>query len=476
MTQNIYLTIVTIATSLVFLFLFIRANKLIKKNKKEFDDTTDKLLLEHNKQIDQIELELEKYKPLVDLDSEIEKRQALINSLKEDFQILNNKYQAALNIHESLEKEIGLYNESLDLTEYGVYKPKYDFDVPEQYKVELEGIYQQQKQLIYMERAAVCNTEWTVGGSKTEGRRMTRQYIRLMLFAFNGECDALIAKVKWNNANKTQERINKVFESINKLGGVQNCFITTEYLNLKVKELALTHEYEEKKYEEKEEQRRIREMMREEEKAQKEYERAQREAEDEEKRYTRALEKAKKELGFADQSEIEALNERVQLLEQNLIEARNKKERAISLAQMTKVGHIYVISNIGSFGEGVYKIGMTRRLDPMDRVKELGDASVPFRFDVHAIIYSENAPQLEYALHKKFDAGRLNRINGRKEFFKVSLSEIESFIKEQMGAEIQFTKLYEAKEYRETMKLLERFDEDLQEPKQEIKFPQSLFE
>ena len=121
------------------------------------------------------------------------------------------------------------------------------------------------------------------------------------------------------------------------------------------------------------------------------------------------------------------------------------------MAQMTKVGHIYVISNIGAFGEDVVKIGMTRRLDPLDRVRELGDASVPFHFDVHAIIYSENAPQLENELHKKFNDRRLNRINNRKEFFKASLEEIEVFVKEHAGAEIEFTKVAEAREYRETL-------------------------
>ena len=191
--------------------------------------------------------------------------------------------------------------------------------------------------------------------------------------------------------------------------------------------------------------------MREEEKAQKELERAQKEAEDEEARFQKALDKAKKELGSASQNEVDELNNQISSLEKKLQEAHERKERAISMAQMTKVGHIYVISNIGAFGEDVVKIGMTRRLDPLDRIKELGDASVPFHFDVHAIIYSENAPQLENELHKKFNDRRLNRINNRKEFFKASLEEIESFVKEHAGAEIEFTKVAEAREYRETL-------------------------
>jgi len=235
-----------------------------------------------------------------------------------------------------------------------------------------------------------------------------------------------------------------------------NVSLTTELLNLKFEEMALFHEYDLKQHAEKEEQRRIRDLMHEEEKAQREFERAQREAEDEERRYQKALDKARQDIGVASEEDFKFLNEQIGVLEVKLKEAQARKERAISLAQQTKVGHIYVISNVGSFGEDIFKIGLTRRLDPLDRVRELGDASVPFHFDVHAIIYSENAPQLEYEIHRKFDDRRLNRINGRREFFKVSLSEIEEVIKQHSDAGIQFTQIAEAREYRETLTLLEK--------------------
>jgi flagellar biosynthesis GTPase FlhF len=303
---------------------------------------------------------------------------------------------------------------------------------------------------------------------------MTTKYKKLMLFAFNGECDSYIAKVKWNNAEKAKDRINKAHENINKLGITHNISITEPFLQLKLEELALTYEYEQKKYDEKEEQRLIREQLREEEKAQRELEKAQKEAEDEERRFEKALEKAKQELGSSTAANVDTLNEQIKNLEQQLQEAHERKERAISLAQQTKVGHIYIISNIGSFGQDIYKIGMTRRLDPLDRVKELGDASVPFHFDIHAIIYSENAPQLEYELHRKFGERRLNRINNKKEFFRVTLHEIETFIKEHTNAEIQFTQLAEAREYRETLTLLEQLNKLVDHPKEENKFPTSL--
>src|SRR6185312_3163119 len=224
-----------------------------------------------------------------------------------------------------------------------------------------------------------------------------------------------------------------------------------------LQEMSLNYEYQQRKNEEKEEQRRIREQMREEEKAQRDFERAKQEAEDEERRFQRALEKARKELSENENAaDIHMLQESVRSLELKLQEAKQEKERAISMAQQTKVGHIYIISNIGSFGEDIYKIGMTRRLDPEDRVRELSDASVPFYFDIHATIHSEDAPQLEYDLHQQFKDRRLNRVNMRKEFFKVPLEEIETFVNKHTAATITFTKLAEAREYRETMAMLER--------------------
>ena len=153
-------------------------------------------------------------------------------------------------------------------------------------------------------------------------------------------------------------------------------------------------------------------------------------------------------------------------------EARKQKERAISRAQLTKSGYVYVISNVGSFGEQVYKVGMTRRLEPMDRIYELGDASVPFPFDVHAMIYSENAPELESALHGFLSERRVNMVNPRKEFFQVSLNEIENFARDK-SLKIEFTKLAEAKEYRETLALQQR---PISQSKQESEqFPSNLF-
>ena len=267
---------------------------------------------------------------------------------------------------------------------------------------------------------------------------------------FNGEADNFIPSVAWNNVKRLEERLQKSLEAINSTGKEKRISISERYYDLKVKELRLTHEYRVKKQEEKEEQRLIREQIREEEKAKKEFEKAQAEAEKQEKILKQAMKKAQEQIAKATEEERLQYKEEITKLERQLKEAEEKGQRAISMAQQTKSGHVYVISNIGSFGENIYKIGMTRRLEPLDRVKELGDASVPFKFDVHAMIYSKDAPTLENALHKHFDKHRVNLVNTRREYFHVSLKEIQKVVAENHG-DFEFIVEPEAQEYRESL-------------------------
>lgn len=250
-----------------------------------------------------------------------------------------------------------------------------------------------------------------------------------------------------------EKRIRSAFDAINAITEKYNfCQLNPRYLELRIQELQLVYEWEEAKQHEKEEQARIREQMREEEKAAREAERAHQQAEKEEAKYQELLKKAEQEVQLASEKDKERLNAQIQELQRRVAEIEEKK-KAISQAMLTKTGHVYIISNVGSFGEDVYKIGMTRRLEPMDRVKELGDASVPFPFDVHAMIRTSDAPALENALHKHFDFRRLNLENQRKEFFRVSIEEIRhelDLLKAELGieSELRLTLLAEAKEYR----------------------------
>lgn len=272
---------------------------------------------------------------------------------------------------------------------------------------------------------------------------------KLLLRAYNSECDLLMQNVDYKNVVVYENRLEKSFEQLNKLVLKYDVMISKEFFELKLEELRIYHEFQEKKQAEAEEQRQIKEIMREEMRAEREMEKAKAEAEKEEQKYQTLLDRMMEASRDAHGVELDKMNAQIAVLRQQLEDAQ-EKERAISQAQLTKAGHVYVISNIGSFGENVFKIGMTRRLEPMDRVIELGDASVPFRFDVHAMIHHENAPELENLLHRAFEKNRLNRINYRKEFFRVSLEEIEQ-VALSYKADVTFTKIAEAEEYRKSI-------------------------
>lgn len=307
--------------------------------------------------------------------------------------------------------------------------------------------------MIKEKTAITCPIEWTVDNNKAKGRTMTNRQIKLMARAFNGECDSIILKVRYNNIQSIEKRIESAYKAINKLGEPHHCSIQREYLTLKLEELRLVHEYAEKRQNEMEEERRIREQIRDEERALREIEKAKQDAEKEEQRYQKALDKARQEIEEATGARQDKLQSEIERLNELLLEAQANKERVLSRAQMTKSGYVYVISNIGSFGDNVYKVGMTRRLEPTDRVRELGDASVPFRFDIHAMIYSENAPELENEIHRVLEKRSVNRVNTRKEFFNVSLEDIENIVKEQ-DVNAEFIHLPDAKEYRETQLII----------------------
>jgi hypothetical protein len=352
---------------------------------------------------------------------------------------------------DGLQKEISLLEDNLEDISFGLYKPHFSFKTSEEYKIALEKMREDERQLIHNGHAAICHTQWTVGNSRKDGERMTKQYTKLLLRAFNGECDAAVANVSWNNAGRMEERIKKAFEALNQLGSVMQMSLTAEFLQLKLSELRLTYEYEEKRHQEKQEQKRIAEQIREEERAQQEIEKARTQAEREEQDYEKALAKAREEALKATGAQLEKLTVQISSFEAKLDEARQNKQRAIARAQLTKSGFVYVISNIGSFGDRIFKIGMTRRLEPMDRIDELSNASVPFPFDLHAMLYSDNAPELETALHKLVENRQVNLVNPRKEFYRdIELEEIEAYVKTR-GLSAQFIKVPEAKEYRQTV-------------------------
>ncbi|WP_160036968.1 DUF4041 domain-containing protein [Paenibacillus sp. An7] len=394
-----------------------------------------------------------------DLTTEIAKLSQKKDSLLSEIQKNNEQLDILNSQYEIKSKELLDLDEQISLESFALYEPKFEFANSTIFKQNLDNLRDEQKSMIKAGTACKGNQNWTVNNSKAEGRKMVNDMIKLSLRSFNNECDVCIANVKFNNISTYEKRINKSYEALNKLGKVTQVNITEEYLKLKLTELYLAYEYSVKKQEEKEEQRQIREQMREEARLQREIDEARKTIEKEKRHYTNALEKAMKQLDQCKSDE-----ERL-LLQEKIAELQNNlQEIEISLKDVDyreanqRAGYVYVISNIGSFGEGVFKIGMTRRLDPYDRVYELGDASVPFNFDVHAMIFSDDAPTLEATLHRTFEKKRLNFVNKRREYFNVSIDEIEQVIKNNHDKSIEFIRTAAAEEYRESILLRKQED------------------
>lgn len=375
-------------------------------------------------------------------DEMIKTRNEVEDQIEEKCKELNN-----------LKKQIIETTDEIQMQEFGLYKPKYDFSSSEIYKDRISKIREKQKELIKSGRAVTGNMNWTVNNNVTQGKKMVKDMQKLLIRAFNSECDELIDKVKFNTFDTAVKRMRSSRDNISKLGTIMQVSITAEYYNAKYEELCLALEYRKKKQDEKEEQKEIRARMREEAKLQKEIEEARKKVQKEQSHYENALEKINQQIAIASEDELQALNDKKSEILAQLGEIEKAIKDIDYREANAKAGYVYIISNIGSFGENIYKIGMTRRLEPLDRVDELGDASVPFDFDVHAMIFSDNAPALEAALHKAFENKKLNMINKRREFFNVTLDEIEAVVKKNYDKTVDFIRIPDAEQYRESMKI-----------------------
>ncbi len=316
---------------------------------------------------------------------------------------------------------------------------------------ELKNAIERSRLMVANETAATCDYV-------ERNRRETA--IRFVVDAFNGKVDSTLSKVKDDNAGTLEKAIRDAFTLVNFNGAAfRNARIQESYLESRLMELRWAVAVQEIKLREKEEQRQIKEQIREEERAQREFQRAMRDATREEEALRKAIEKVQGQVEKASAEQLQKYEAQLAEMAERLRQAEERNQRALSMAQQTKVGHVYIISNIGSFGEDVYKIGLTRRLDPVDRIHELSNASVPFSFDIHALIFSENAPELETALHRHFLTSQVNKLNPRKEFFRVPIARIRQEL-ENLEIKTRWTTTAAAKEYRETLSLERTLQED----------------
>ncbi len=460
----IVLSIVFFVAASYFYYQVYSKRKKKKSLHKELKDIFDEIGMK-KQEVKKLESKMARMNEEFSHLKELEKNEIAIrdslkiseNSLmiiKEEIATFSNKKNLISKELEFMKRDISLYKPVHNLIELGFTdEPEYLQNTSEVYKEQLKAIRERQKELIANQSAIIVPESIALTNNGAHAKKVLNGQSRLMLKALNTECDLLLSKVKTSNYPRILERIDRLAGTIEKAAASLKCGFSKEYIELKYKECELQYHYKLKEAREKEEQALIKEQMKEEQKAIKEFERALAKAQKEEQMYRKALEDVKNELTLTSDKDRNILLEKISVLEKQLQEAEENEKRAISMAEQTKRGHVYVISNIGSFGENIYKIGLTRRLEPLDRVKELGGASVPFSFDVHAMIYSEDAPALESQLHREFSKFRVNQVQLRKEFFDVDLAKIREKVIEITGNELDFKVTALAEDYYESLEI-----------------------
>ena len=409
-----------------------------KKVNEELNGKVQKLeaVLEETKVLSIVEINdylADKEKEKSDIDNDIIKYKSQLDGIIRE---ISNKRQELIDVEDEIE-----------LQECAIYEPRYDFATSLQYKEELDEVRQYQKDMIKDKSAVIYSENWTVDGSLAKGRKMTNGNIKVILRCFNSECEAAINKIKYNNIHTIEKRIQTSFNILNQAFKTAKVAITEDYLDLKFDELYLGYEFERKKAEEKEALREQREKEREEKALQKEVENKKKKINKE----ITHLQKLVKELNLRlaetkDENEKNDILSQLEAANQNIKEYTDEEKELDYRLENLGAGYVYIISNIGAFGKDIFKIGVTRRLDPLERINELSSASVPFKFDVHALIFSYNAYQLETELHNKFSKNRVNKVNNRKEFFKVSIDDLEKELMNYKDLTIEFTKTPDAEE------------------------------
>ena len=412
-----------------------KVNELEKENKKLFQY---KYMYIKNKDLEDVENKIYKAKDkMEDLDKAIKDKRDVLNCLNEELENEEKKYKEFLNDSENI----------MSVIDSGTYDFHYHYEDSERYEERLKEIKEEQKEMVKDQLAVEHFTQWHVNGSYKKGEIQMKNTDKLLLRAFNNECDNIIMNVKYSTIANCESKIRKSYEQLNKFVQSHECSITEEYLNLKLEELKLRCDYIRIKQMEKEEQQRIREQMKEEERVRKELEAEEKKVEKEEQHFMNELNKLQKRMAKENEENQAKLLKQIEELQSKLSEISEVKADLMNRRMNNKAGYVYIISNKGSLGENVYKIGTTRRLDPQVRVDELSNASVPFKYDVHAMIFTDDAFELENNLHKIFDDKRVNKVNKHKEFFNVTIDEIEKAVKENFNETVEFNKTILNEEY-----------------------------
>lgn len=341
---------------------------------------------------------------------------------------------------EAWRAEIARLSDQVGLIEAGIYRYSHPLDSATAYKAKLKEIEAEIDARIKAGTAVTGAKNWSINGSPTEGGKMVSDFCKLVLRSYNNEADNAVRALKPHTLPAAKKRLETSRATIAKLGARVELRVTEEYHALRLRELDLTADYLQKLAEEKERERQIREQQREEEKVRRELEEKRAKLEKERAQHLVAIATLR---ASGDLEAAARLEEKVSVVDQAIA-------GVIERAANTRAGTVYIISNVGAFGAGVVKIGLTRRENPDERVRELGDASVPFHFDVHAKIWSDDAVALETKLHRAFESRRVNMVNAHREFFFVTPEEVRDELARESVEVLTFTVDHEADEWRQS--------------------------
>lgn len=392
-------------------------------------------LIQTQQDRDRIAQALRKYESLTSREETENKLDSNIQLKQNEIQELDVQHKAIIISIQELESKLRELETKEYLISIDEYEPKYDFVNSGDYLKRLEEIKLDQKRLRDNNQAFICDGQWSIGEGrqgKNKGKKMVNNLLKMIEVAFEQQCEYIIKEARYNNVDRLKQKIEKSFDKINKYVQPINCRVSAGYLKLKLIELDLKCEFKEKEQEDKDRERAIKEQMKQEKKDRLEIETAQQEAEEAEQREKQYLEEIERKRQEKDKENLAnlkfiELEQEIKDLEKKLAQATIEKEKAIYRSNKLKSGYIYVLSNIGSLEEDMYRIFMTKSSDPDTYIGTMRPY-VPFPFDVHYKIFSTDASGTLQYLHQQLNDKKVNLVNDRREFFKVSFDEIEKVI------------------------------------------------
>lgn len=460
-------------------FDYYRVKQMTEELQRDYNEKKTRLQEEYSERHRTAEIELKNHissleHTISDLDAESLKKQYSLNDLRTQESKLNKSLKTQTNKLNRSKELVKAIHYALD--NYLNYEPSQDsIKLPENVLSDLEEITPSIILKLHcmdvkdLRKAYRANDKQINSVLEKYAARYTTKanqaIYKLMVIALRAELQNILYNLKYEKLDKSIEDVKTVTQKYLKIAADGNKSIAgtlTKFIGeieyLFINAVKIEYNYYVKKEQARQEQLAIREQMRQEAEERKALEAERKKVEKEESKYQAEIEKLKEQLSASKDEEMDKLNARILALQAQLAEVIVKKEEISNLAN-GKAGNVYVISNLGSFGENVFKIGMTRRLNPQDRVNELGDASVPFKFDVHSFIFSDDAVGLESKLHNILNEKRVNKVNMRKEFFYTTVDELEKLVTE-IEPTAEFNKTMLAEEFRQSQSSNELYTSD----------------